>query len=128
VETLGYSSENILNFLSIGAKITIAGGLVEAELKSSENQFTLTLPNYGSTCPYSENGKMSRYYKFVTACGGFENPNLETYLITSVEADSLLSGDGSKIKDNGKKKNGPTYTNTGSYGSGPTSVFFYHDN
>ena len=126
--SLGYSSENILNFLSIGAKITIAGGLVEAELKSSENQFTLTLPNYGSTCPYSENGKMSRYYKFVTACGGFENPNLETYLITSVEADSPLSGDGSKIKDNGKKKNGPTYTNTGSYGSGPTSVFFYHDN
>ena len=126
--SLGYSSDTnpYLNFVSIGLKVNIAGGVVSAELKSSENQFTLSLPDYGSTCPYSENGKMSRYYKFVTACGGFENPNLDTFLITKVNSGTILTG--SSIESNISATTGVNYSNKGSYGSGPTGVFFYNEN
>lgn len=126
---LGYSldSDPYLNSLSIGLKVNVAGGIATGELKSSECKFSLSLPDYGSTCPYSENGKMSRYYKFVTACGGFENPNLKTSLITKVNEGVYLIKDTSAEYDN-PKTSGGSYSNTGSYGSGPTSVYFYHDN
>ncbi len=126
---LGYSSgdEPYLNSLSIGLKVKVAGGVATGELKSSECKFSLSLPDYGSTCPYSQNGKMSRYYNFVTACGGFDSPNLKTSLITKVNAGSYLFTDSSVEYDNAKSSGG-SYTNKGSYGSGPTSVYFYHDN
>lgn len=132
--SLGYTpgDEGVLNSLSLSLEISLAG-IATGTFKKEENTFNISFPDYGSTSPLSENGMMSRFHKFVTFCGGFENPNLETYLITSVKSDKagiIPKGDGSKITDNGKKVSGINYSNKKNYGSGPDKddVRYYHDN